>query len=121
MKKTAKLLLAVFVILSVAVSFYAGQSMARWEFEESRQQRCGRLILFAIDKAENHDLTESGVAEALISNLYGAHEFCDDPELSAQLNDLWNSLIYRREEFTGKEAALAAQLRDILTKLQMAE
>ena len=95
--------------------------MKEKEYMESREQRCQRLMLFAIDKVENHDLSESGVREALISDLYAAHELCDNPELDAQLNNLWNNLIYRSDEYVGREDMLVEELRMILEKMQAEE
>ena len=51
--------------------------------------------------------------EALISNVYAAYQFCDQPHLSEQLYDLWNTLIFDRNRYIGQEDMLVAQLRNI--------
>ena len=111
----------VMLMIAVGAAFFAGSYRKEKEYMESREQRCQRLMLFAIDKVENHDLSESGVREALISDLYAAHEFCDNPELDAQLNNLWNNLIYRSDEYVGREDMLLEELRMILGKMQEEE
>ena len=113
MKRITKVLIPLLFVIAIAVSFWAGSYWAEQKQEEYRAQRCLRQITFAIDKAENHSLSDDGVREALISNLYAAQEFCDSPVLHAQLNDLWNTLIYRSEDYIGHEDELAAQLHRI--------
>ena len=117
-KNIMRIVLFVSVVIAIGVSFFVGKYVREKEYMESREQRCQRLIVFAIDKVENWDLTEDGVLEAFISDIYAAHEFCDNPELAAQLNDLWNSLIYRKEDYIGEEEELEVQLRNILEKMQ---
>jgi len=85
---------------------------------DSRMRRCQTLITFAIDKAESEDLSYQDNMEALISNIYAAYQFCDDPSLSAQLHDLWNTLIFEGERYIGNEDTLTAQLRTILDIMQ---
>lgn len=114
-KATAAILTSAFAI-GVILSFLAGGYLRDQEYAQSRTQRCRTLIQFAIDKAENRELSEKGVMEALISDLYAAHEFCDDPEISAELNDLWNSLVFRSESHIGQEEVLATQLKGILER-----
>ena len=113
MKRIAKVLIPLLFVIAIAASFWAGSYWTEQKQEEIRTQRCLRLITFAIDKVENQSLSDDGVRESLISNLYAAQEFCDSPELHAQLNDLWNSLIYRSEDYIGHEEELAAQLHRI--------
>lgn len=115
MKNARKILIVILVLLSLAATFWAGSYWKEQEYKDSRNQRCARLILFAIDKAENHDLTDNGVREALLSDLYAAHEFCDDPAISAQLNNLWNTLIYRSDAYLNQQDTLTGQLQDILS------
>ena len=122
MKRKWSLIIGIVILMAVVGSaFFAGTYVKEKEYTENREQRCQRLMLFAIDKAESYDLSESGVREALISDIYAAHEFCDDPELSAQLNSLWNDLIYRSDAYIGREDVLLKELRTILEKIQAEE
>ena len=51
--------------------------------------------------------------EVLISNLYAACTYCDLSDLTAQLHDIWNDLIFRRDEYiTGKDV-LVERLKNI--------
>ena len=117
MKHSTKIILAAVFLLSLFLSFQTGRYLNEQEYADRRNQCCARLILFAIDKVENHDLSDTGVLEALISNLYAAHEFCDDPATAAQINDLWNTLIYRRDTYLNERAALSKELQTILAAL----
>ena len=117
MKRITNILIPLVFIAAIAASFWAGSCWEKEKLDDSRTQRCVRLLSFAIDKVENHKLSDDGVREALISNLYAAQEFCDDVALHAQLNDLWNTLIYRSETYIGHEDELAAQLRQIADTL----
>ena len=114
MKRAVKILIVILFLLSLTAAFWAGGYLKEQAYQDSRNQRCAKLILFAIDKAENHDLSDNGVREALISNLYAAHEFCDDPAIGAQLNDLWNTLIYRADTYLSRQNELVVELQDIL-------
>ena len=45
-----------------------------------------------------------------------ANELCDNPEISAELINLWNTLVYEEDAFVGKEDVLTTQLKSILQK-----
>lgn len=81
-------------------------------------QRCSRYISFAIDIVEEKDLSMEGAMEAIASNIRVAHELCDNPEISAELSNLWNTLVYDEEVYIGQEDVLATQLKDILESIQ---
>ena len=114
MKKSVAALFIVLFIGAVFLSFLAGSRTAQRTQAEAQHQRCIRYITSAIDTAENKGLTTEGALEFIASNLWVAHELCDDPEISAQLSDLWNTLVYDESAFTGQEDALTRQLQDIL-------
>ena len=93
MKKSKKAIFSVILIIAVAASFFVGKYVAQAEKTDTRNARCCTLIGFAIDKAENGDLSDEGTMDALISNVYAAYQFCDDSKSANQLHDLWNFLI----------------------------
>lgn len=113
MKKTAKIGIVIAFIIAIAGSFAAGSHMKEQEQIAERMQRCNTLISFTVDKAEKEDLSDPDTMEALISNVYAACEFCDQPDLSAQLYELWNTLIFEGDRYIGREDVLADQLRAI--------
>ena len=59
-----------------------------------------------------------GAPEMIASNIWVAHEFCDSPEISAELSNLWNTIVYEKDELLGQEDVLTAQLKNILEKCQ---
>ncbi|MGN0626746.1 MAG: hypothetical protein ACI4IT_02115 [Oscillospiraceae bacterium] len=118
MKKITKVVISIAFIIAIAASFFAGSYIKEQEHIGSRVQRCNTLISFAIDKAENEDLSDQDIMETLISNVYAAYEFCDNPNLSAQLHDLWNTLIFEGDSYIGSEEVLVTQLRNILEMMQ---
>lgn len=113
MKMNTRLCIGIVFIALVAASFFAGSYMKEQEYSTQRIQRCNTLISFAIDKAENMDLSDQDTMEALISNVYAAYEYCDNPDLAKRLHDLWNTLIFEGDGYIGKEDVLGHQLRDI--------
>jgi len=118
MKRLPKIVICIVFVFAIAASYFAGSYMKEQTHIDTRMQRCSTLILFAIDKAENDDIANHDVMEALISNLYAAYQFCDDPDLAMQLHDLWNTLIFEEDHYIGREDVLAAQLRNVLETLQ---
>ena len=50
--------------------------------------------------------------EALISNVYAAYCCCDEPA-AEQLYDLWNTLIFEPEAYTGGEEVLVEVLQGV--------
>ena len=116
MRQKRTVIIAAF-IAATAISFFAGRSLTEQEYAASRSQRCNTLISFAVDKATNEDLSDPGIMAALISNIYAAYQFCDDPSGADQLHDLWNTLIFEGKRYPGNEDALVAQLRDIAAKV----
>ncbi len=121
MKKGKSLFPAAVFVTAVVLSFFGGQYTAQQQFRQHRSERCKTLISFAINKAENKDLSEDVVLDALISNLYAAHEFCDDPYVSAHLNDLWNTLVVDESQLVQDPDMLADQLRELRQHLAEAE
>ena len=113
MKKTMKVVILAAFLIAIGVSFFIGRQTERQEYLDNRLQNCHTLISFAIDKAENQDISDPDIMEALISNVYAAYQFCDQPHLSEQLYDLWNTLIFDRNRYIGQEDMLVAQLRNI--------
>ena len=109
------------VMLLIAASYFAGGRMKEQEYQRERAQRCGTLITFAIDKAEEMDLSDAAVKGALTGNLYAAYTYCDDPVRAAQLHDLWNELVLEEGAYVGNGGALAERLRDILAVLRVRE
>ena len=105
-----KLLLGLLAAALLIASFFCGQYAERRENERARRNRCDSLITLALQKAEEEDLTDPAVAEALISNVYAAYVLCDDPVVSARLHDLWNVLLFDRDAFIGQKDALVREL-----------
>lgn len=118
MKKKKVILVLILVLVTAGVSYFAGTYVSDKEYRESRSQRCGRNISFAIEKIEDKGLSVDGVLEAVASDIWVAHELCDDPEVSAELNDLWNTLVYDEDTYIGQEDVLAQQLKEIMIKYQ---
>lgn len=113
MKRLTKIALGACLIISMVISYIVGNQMKEQEMRRNRSQQCNTLISFAIDKAENHDLADQDIMEALISNVYAAYQFCDDSVAASQLHELWNGLIFEGDSFTGKEDVLVERLQNI--------
>ena len=118
MKKLEAGLITVLFIAAVVLSFLAGGSMRDKEHREERAASFDKYISAAIDTVEDKGIFLEGAADATASSLWVAHELCDDPEISAELSNLWNTLVYEKEIFAGREAVLAAQLKGILERCQ---
>ena len=107
-------ILALFAAVVLAVGgFSAGRYVADQENMQTQQQRCRMLIGFAVDKAESEDLSNPDTMEALISNVYAAYYYCDEPAAAEQLHDLWNTLIFEPEAYTGGEEVLVEALQGV--------
>ena len=119
MKLNTKLFVGIVFIVLIVASFFAGSHMKEQEFSTGRMQRCNTLISFAIDKAENEDISDPDTMEALISNIYAAYQFCDSSNPAEQLHDLWNTLIFEGNRYIGREDVLVNQLRSIAEMLKM--
>lgn len=103
------------------VSFFAGKHIENQKWLAGREGRCLSFISFAVDKAENQDLSSSDTMEALISNVYAAYQFCDDATASEELHNLWNDLIGNGEMYVGKEDILIEQLNMICEIIRLNE
>jgi len=116
MNKRYKIVVAIVIIALTMASFFIGSYIKENQNENSRIERCSTLIVFAIDKAENENLTDQGVMRALISNVYAAYQFCDKSIVANQLHDLWNYLIF--ESDNNVDAAKEIALRELNSALQ---
>ena len=121
MKNLSKLMICIAFIAVAAAAFFAGGRLQEQAHIEARAQRCQTLLTFAIDKAGTENLAEQDMMEALISNVYAAYQFCDDPHMAAQLHDLWNELLTDGERYADRKDALTAQLQAILNTLQVTD
>lgn len=92
--KKSKIVIAILIIALMVASFFIGSYVTEQKNSNARIERCSTLIKFAIDKAENGDLTDPGTMRGLISNVYAAYQFCDNNKSANQLHDLWNYLIF---------------------------
>ena len=122
MKMNRKAFFSVILIISIVASFLVGKYVTQAENTDARKARCCTLIVFAIDKAENGDLADQGTMDALISNVYAAHQFCDDSKVANKLHDLWNFLMRSRDENIDsvKEIALI-ELNDALRAIKTSD
>lgn len=112
MKRSTKAVMILAAVVIIGASFKFGAYTNEQKNIQSRQQHCSTLIGFAIDKLETKDLQDQNIMAALVSNVYAAYEYCDDPVLAGQLHDLWNSLIFDREACIEERDALVEILRD---------
>ena len=116
MKKLGALLTIVLFVAAVTLSFFAGDLMRDKAHNEEQAEQFDKYVSIAIDTFENKDLSVDGALEAIASNIWVAHELCDNPEISAELSNLWNSLVYEKDILVGQQAVLAVQLKDILER-----
>ena len=117
-----KVFFIIILIAIIAASFFVGKYVAQEENTNARSERCGTLIGFAIEKAENGDLADQGTMRALISNVYAAYQFSDNSEVTSQLHDLWNFLIFESDGNleNAKEIALI-ELNDALRAVKASD
>ena len=115
MKKTG--LWIICLLAAAALSFFVGNYMSEQEHLNDKTELCAKLFSTAIDTVENKGLSIAGAKEFVASNIWAAHELCDDPEISAELSNLWNTLVYD-DTYIGQEDVLATQLKDLLQQLQ---
>lgn len=109
MKKAAA---AIIFILAVCISFFAGQYLSGKKQTEARAEKCHTMMTFAVDKLDEMSGGYDGdTMEAMISNIYAAYEYCDDPYMASALHDLWNALIFDGENISGKEEELKSALQ----------
>lgn len=118
MQKITKMFIVIFFIATIVISFITGGYIKEKEYTDRRSQQCNTLISFAINKVEEEDLSNEKIREAIISNIYAAYQFCDNPNASEQLHNLWNGLIFE-DVYIGKEDMLTTQLKDISDMIQI--
>ncbi len=112
MSKVKNLVFIVIFVLVAFSSFFAGKYSNQKEILDLNSEKCNTFISFAIEKLDNQSLTDKGVKEALISNIYATYQFCDDSYLSQQLHDLWNMLLF--EDISSEtQNAISTQLKEI--------
>ena len=116
MKKAS--LWIVCLLAAAALSFFIGNYMSDQEHLQDKAELGAKLISIAIDTVEDKGLSTEGAKEFVASNVWAAHELCDDPETSAELSDLWNTLVYDEDAYIGQEDIWATQLKDILQQFQ---
>ena len=117
MKKGTKILILIAFIIVSGVSFMVGSHIKEREQLEVRENHCKTLISFAIDKVETQGLSEKNTIAAISSNLYAAYQYCDDSILAAEIHELWNTLLFREEDYIGKEDDLVLRLKSISERI----
>ena len=119
MKNKNNGLFIIILIFAIVASYFAGSYTAEQKYKQMREQRCDMMISFAISKLEKDALTDQDTIEALASNIYAAYQFCDDSNLTGQLHDIWNTLMFRESEYVGREDVLVEWLNNVAEGLQM--
>ena len=119
MKAHRNIFIGIAFIVLMVVAFLVGSFMREQEYTRDRKEHCVTLVSFALNKLENEDISDQNVMEAMISNVYAAYQFCDDPILAMQLHDLWNALI--RESDVGIRDIALQELQSILNALTTSE
>lgn len=97
MKRIGTALTIVFIIAGFAISFFIGHYVSDKSHTESRAAQFDKYISRAIDTIKDKGLSIDGAPEAIASNIWVAHEFCDSPEISAELSNLWNTIVYEKD------------------------
>ena len=118
MKKSGTVLIIVLFIAAVTLSFFVGDYASDKAHKEERAEYFNKYISIAIDTVEDKGLSVDGALEAIASNIWVAHELCDNPEISAELSNLWNTLVYEKDTLVGQEDVLVSQLKNILERWQ---
>lgn len=118
MKKLSTVLTIVLFIAGITFSFFVGDYMSDKTRKEEQSEQFRKYISLAIDTVEGKSLSLEGASEYIASNIWVAHELCNSPEISAELSNLWNTLVYEKDTFVGQEDVLASQLKDILQSYQ---
>ncbi len=118
MKKLGTVLTIVVFVVGVILAFFIGDYMSDKAYTERRTEEFGQHISLAIETVENKGLALEGASETIASNIWVAHEICDNPEISAELSNLWNTLVYEKDSLVGQENVLASQLKGILERYQ---
>ena len=119
MKRIGTALTIVFIIAGFAISFFIGHYVSDKSHTESRAAQFDKYISRAIDTIEDKGLSIDGAPEMIASNIWVAHEFCDSPEISAELSNLWNTIVYEKDELLGQEDVLTAQLKKYFGKMSI--
>ena len=120
MKFGTKILALLAAVILAVGGFSAGRYAENQENMQTRQQRCRMLIGFAVDKAESEDLSNPDTMEALISNVYAAYCCCDEPAAAQRLHELWNTLIFEPEAYTGEGEVLVEELQGAARSVETA-
>ena len=118
MKKSGAVFIIVLFIAAVTLSFFAGDYLSDKAHKEEQATQFEKCISLAIDTIESKGLSLEGASEYAASNLWMAHELCGSPEISAELSNLWNTLVYEKDNLAGQEDALVSQLNDILQSVR---
>ncbi|MBR5508673.1 MAG: hypothetical protein IKV59_01320 [Lachnospiraceae bacterium] len=118
MKKSGVVLVTIFFVAGVIFAFFTGAYISDKNHMKDREKHFDQYMSFAIDTVENKGLSIDGASEAIASNIWVAHELCDNPEVSAKLSNIWNILVYEEDAFVGRESELVIQLKEIFDKGQ---
>ena len=108
-----KLIIIGVFIVSVCLSFFAGNYFSNKENMKLREQRCHTMMAFSIDRLDDIKTQyDVDMVETLISHVYAAYEYSDNSKLSSALYDLWNALVFDGKNIVGKENDLISALTD---------
>jgi len=118
LKKGTKIWILIVFIIVAGSSFMIGSYLKEQEQLEIRANHCKTLINFAIDKTEKQGLSDVDTISAIASNLYAAYHYCDDSVLAAEIHEVWNMLLFREDDYVGKEDELIFKLKSLLERLK---
>lgn len=113
-----KIISVIISIVLILAAFFAGGFVKEQKNRQRREEHCRALIGFALEKAENRDISDPGVMKAMISNVYAAYNFCDDSIMADELYNLWNDLIFNDESDDTIRSNTQRKLKDISQRLR---
>ncbi len=114
--KVIPIMAAVSVVL-IAAAFFTGRYVSEKKNGQRQERICEMYLSFALDKTEKEELSDEAVMAALISNVYAAYAYCGHPDLAAQLHEIWNTLIFRSDEYISRTDVLTERLTNIREEL----
>ena len=112
----------ILLCLAAAVGFFVGQDAGHNEARENRRIQCQTALSFVLQRLEPDDpnvLDDPYSRTTIASILYGAYALCPNRDITPELKDLWNAVLFSYEHIPAAQdpAALKETIEDISIRI----
>lgn len=116
----------ILLCIAAAIGFFVGQDAGHNEARDHRRIQCQIALSFVLQTLEPDNpnvLDDPNTRATIASNLYGAYALCPNRDITPELHNLWNAVLFSWEHIPAAQdpAVLKETVEDIKIRIGIKE